>query len=120
MLTLLDRLLPYMARLSKRSDLAAPVFVLITLVVMIMPLPSVLLDLLIVGNITLSLLILLVGMYVQRPKEFSAYPSVLLIATLFRLSLNVAATRRILLYGGDRCPSVLPADPTRSPGHDRC
>ncbi len=102
MLTLLDRLLPYMARLSKRSDLAAPVFVLITLVVMIMPLPSVLLDLLIVGNITLSLLILLVGMYVQRPKEFSAYPSVLLIATLFRLSLNVAATRRILLYGGDQ------------------
>ena len=102
MLTLLDRLLPYMARLSKRSDLAAPVFVLITLVVMILPLPSVLLDLLIVGNITLSLLILLVGMYVQRPKEFSAYPSVLLIATLFRLSLNVAATRRILLYAGDQ------------------
>ena len=102
MLTLLDRLLPYMARLSKRSDLAAPVFILMVLVVMIIPLPSVMLDLLIVGNITLSLLILLVGMYVPRPKEFSAYPSVLLIATLFRLSLNVAATRRILLYAGDQ------------------
>jgi flagellar biosynthesis protein FlhA len=102
MLTLLDRLLPYMARLSKRADLAAPVFVLITLVVMILPLPTIILDLLIVANITLSLMILLVGMYVQRPKEFSAYPSVLLIATLFRLSLNVAATRRILLYGGDQ------------------
>ncbi len=102
MLTLLDRLLPYMARLSKRADLAAPVFILLVLVVMIIPLPAVALDLFIVGNITLSLLILLVGMYVPRPKEFSAYPSVLLMATLFRLSLNVAATRRILLYAGDQ------------------
>jgi flagellar biosynthesis protein FlhA len=91
-----------MARLSKRSDLAAPVFILLVLVVMIIPLPAVMLDLFIVGNITLSLLILLVGMYVPRPKEFSAYPSVLLMATLFRLSLNVAATRRILLYAGDQ------------------
>ncbi|MBI4912385.1 MAG: flagellar biosynthesis protein FlhA [Acidobacteria bacterium] len=102
MLTLLDRLMPTMARLAKRSDLAAPLFVLIVMVVMILPLPAIILDLLIVANITLSLLILLVGMYVPRPKEFSAYPSVLLIATLFRLSLNVAATRRILLYAGDQ------------------
>jgi flagellar biosynthesis protein FlhA len=102
MLTFLDRLLPLMGRLAKRSDLAAPVFVIIVLVVMVLPLPAFAVDLLIVLNITLSLLILLVGMYVPRPKEFSSYPSVLLVVTLFRLAINVATTRRILLYAGDQ------------------
>jgi len=106
MLTLLDRLLPYMARLAKRVDLAAPVFVLIVMVVMILPLPAFILDILIVFNITMSLLILLVGMYVARPQEFNAYPSILLIITLFRLALNVATTRRILLFGGDQGPEA--------------
>ncbi len=100
-LTLLDRLLPYLARLAKRADLAAPVFVMLVLVVMLLPLPTWALDLFIVTNITLSLLILMVGMYVPKPREFSAYPSILLVITLFRLSLNVAATRRILLNGGE-------------------
>ena len=106
MLTLLDRLLPYMARLSKRVDLAAPVFVLIVMVVMILPLPAFVIDILIVFNITMSLVILMVGMYVARPQEFNAYPSVLLIITLFRLALNVATTRRILLYGGEQGPEA--------------
>jgi len=106
MLTFLDRLLALMARLAKRADLAAPVFVLIVLIVMIMPVPSVVLDMLIVFNITMSLLILMVGMYVGKPQDFSAYPSVLLMVTLFRLSLNVAATRRILLYAGDQGPDA--------------
>ena len=91
-----------MSRLARRSDLAAPVFVMIVLVVMVLPLPAFLLDLLIVLNITLSLVILMVGMYVPRPKEFSSYPSVLLVVTLFRLAINVATTRRILLYAGDQ------------------
>ncbi len=102
MLTLFDRLLPYFARLTKRVDLAAPIFVVIIMVVMIMPVPAFFLDILIVLNITLSLLILMVGMYVPKPQDFNAYPSVLLMVTLFRLSLNVAATRRILLYGADQ------------------
>jgi flagellar biosynthesis protein FlhA len=106
MLTLLDRLLPYFARLSKRVDLAAPVFVLIVMVVMILPLPAWAIDILIVFNITMSLVILLVGMYVAKPQEFSAYPSILLIITLFRLSVNVATTRRILLYGGEQGPEA--------------
>jgi len=106
MLTFLDRLLPYMARLSKRVDLAAPVFVLIVMIVMILPLPAFILDILIVFNITMSLVILMVGMYVARPQEFNAYPSVLLIITLFRLALNVATTRRILLYGGEQGPEA--------------
>jgi len=106
MLTLLDRLMPYMARLSKRVDLAAPIFVLIVMVVMILPLPAFMIDILIVFNITMSLVILMVGMYVARPQEFNAYPSVLLIITLFRLALNVATTRRILLYGGEQGPEA--------------
>jgi flagellar biosynthesis protein FlhA len=106
MLTFLDRLLDLMARLARRSDLAAPVFVMIVMVVMIMPVPAVILDILIVFNITMSLLILMVGMYVNKPQDFSAYPSVLLMVTLFRLSLNVAATRRILLHAGDMGPDA--------------
>ena len=102
MLTFLDRLLPLMGRLARRSDLAAPVFVMIVMVVMVLPLPAFALDLLITLNITLSLVILMVGMYVHRPKEFSSYPSVLLIVTLFRLAINVATTRRILLFAGDQ------------------
>ncbi|HWQ08385.1 MAG TPA: FHIPEP family type III secretion protein, partial [Holophaga sp.] len=106
MLTFLDRLMPYMARLAKRVDLAAPVFIIVVLIVMIIPIPGMALDLLIVFNITMSLVILIVGMYVSRPQDFSAYPSVLLMITLFRLGLNVAATRRILLYAGDMGPDA--------------
>ena len=106
MLTFLDRLMPYMARLAKRVDLAAPIFILIVMIVMIVPVPGLVLDLLIVFNITMSLVILVVGMYVNRPQDFSAYPSVLLMITLFRLALNVAATRRILLYAGDQGPEA--------------
>ncbi|MCE1228985.1 MAG: flagellar biosynthesis protein FlhA [Firmicutes bacterium] len=106
MLTFLDRLVPYFTRLSRRVDLAAPIFVVIVMIVMIMPMPALVLDFLIVLNITLSLLILMVGMYVPRPQDFNAYPSVLLMVTLFRLALNVAATRRILLFGGEQGPDA--------------
>jgi len=68
---------------------------------MIMPLPTLLLDLLLSFNITFSLIILLSSMYVQRPLELSAFPSILLLGTLFRLSLNVASTRIILLHGNE-------------------
>jgi len=71
------------------------------LVVMILPLPSFLLDILLSFNITFALIILLTGMYVMRPLDFSVFPSVLLVTTLFRLSLNVASTRLILLHGDE-------------------
>ena len=71
------------------------------LMVMIIPIPAMFLDLFLALNITFSLLILLVGMYVLRPLDFSAFPSVLLLATLFRLSLNIASTRLILLHGNE-------------------
>jgi flagellar biosynthesis protein FlhA len=69
------------------------------IVMMVVPLPSMVLDLLIATNITAALLIVLVSMYVKRPLDFSAFPSLLLIATLFRLALNVSATRLVLLDG---------------------
>jgi flagellar biosynthesis protein FlhA len=70
-------------------------------VLMVMPLPPIVLDLLLSFNITFALTILLVGTYLLRPLDFSSFPSVLLIATLFRLSLNIASTRIILLHGSE-------------------
>ncbi|MBW2434052.1 MAG: flagellar biosynthesis protein FlhA [Deltaproteobacteria bacterium] len=71
------------------------------LIFMVMPLPTFLLDLLLSFSITFSLIILLASMYVQRPLDLSSFPSILLLATLFRLSLNVASTRIILLHGNE-------------------
>jgi flagellar biosynthesis protein FlhA len=90
--------LPY---ITKNSDIIMAVAVVGILVFMVMPLPTMLLDLLLSFNITLSLIILLASMYVQRPLELSAFPSILLLGTLFRLSLNVASTRIILLHGNE-------------------
>jgi flagellar biosynthesis protein FlhA len=71
------------------------------LVVMILPLPSFILDILLSFNITFAIVILLTAMYTLKPLDFSIFPSVLLVTTLFRLSLNVASTRLILLHGGE-------------------
>ena len=87
--------------LTKNTDLFMAVAVVGILAFMIMPLPTLLLDLLLSFNITFSLIILLSSMYVQRPLELSAFPSILLLGTLFRLSLNVASTRIILLHGNE-------------------
>ena len=73
--------------------------VLGVLVVLFAPIPSGLLDFLILTNFSFAFLILLLTFYMARPVEFSTFPSLLLIATLFRLSLNVAATRLILSDG---------------------
>ncbi|MFH1490164.1 MAG: FHIPEP family type III secretion protein, partial [Pseudomonadota bacterium] len=69
------------------------------LMVMIIPLPTMVLDILLAFNITLSIMILLLTIYAVRPLDFSVFPSLLLITTLFRLSLNIASTRLILLNG---------------------
>ena len=84
---------------TKNSDIMMAVAVIGILVFMVMPLPTFLLDLLLSFSITFSLIILLASMYVPRPLDLSAFPSILLLATLFRLSLNVASTRIILLHG---------------------
>ena len=71
------------------------------LMVMVIPIPAMLLDLFLSFNITFSLIILLVGMYILKPLDLSSFPSLLLLSTLFRLSLNVASTRMILLHGNE-------------------
>lgn len=87
--------------LAARSDVGLGLAVLGVLGVMLIPLPALLLDLLLTTNIALSLLTLLIGMYILRPLDFSIFPSALLLLTLFRLSLNVASTRLILLHGNE-------------------
>jgi flagellar biosynthesis protein FlhA len=67
----------------------------------ILPLPAAILDLLLAGSLCASILVFLVAIYVERPLEFSSFPSVLLLVTLFRLALNVASTRVILMRGGE-------------------
>jgi flagellar biosynthesis protein FlhA len=86
---------------AKNSDLFIAFAVVAILVFMIIPLPAMLLDLLIAFNITSALVILLASMYTLSPLELSAFPSILLLITLFRLSLNVASTRVILIHGNE-------------------
>jgi flagellar biosynthesis protein FlhA len=87
--------------LADSSDTLMVVGVVAILMVMIIPLPSFLLDFLLALNITFSIIIILMAMYTVKPLDFAVFPSVLLVATLFRLSLNVASTRLILLYGNE-------------------
>lgn len=81
------------------SEIAVPVAVLAVVLAMIVPLPTWLLDGLIAVNITLSVIVLLVGIYVSKPVDFSVFPTTLLLMTLFRLALNISSSRLILLNG---------------------
>src|SRR5882672_3449800 len=85
--------------LLKRGDLVLAIGVLTILVVLILPLPPLLLDLALAISITLSILILMTALFIQAPLEFSSFPTVLLISTMLRLSLNLASTRLILAHG---------------------
>ena len=85
--------------LEKYSDIMVAVFIITIVGMMIIPLPTVLLDLLLTLNITLAVIIVMVAIYNIEPLDFSVFPSLLLIATLFRLALNVSSTRLILLEG---------------------
>src|SRR5574340_979801 len=89
------------ASFIKHPDIVMSVGVVGILMVMLLPLPRFLLDLLLSFDITLSVVILLVGLQVRRPIDFSVFPSVLLMITLFRLSLHIASTRLILLHGNE-------------------
>jgi flagellar biosynthesis protein FlhA len=79
--------------------LAMPMVIVLTLAMMILPLPPMLLDLLFSFNIALSVVVLLVAAYTVKPLDFAVFPSVLLVTTLLRLSLNVASTRAVLING---------------------
>jgi flagellar biosynthesis protein FlhA len=87
------------SRIRILQSLAIPVSLIGVLLILVLPLPTELLDVCIALNITISLVILFVSLYIERPLSFSAFPALLLVTTLFRLSMNVAATRLILLNG---------------------
>lgn len=94
---------------TQGPDVVLAVGLMIILVVFIVPIPPLLLDLLLAFSLAFSVIILLVTVYTKRPLDFSTFPSVLLVSTLYRLALNVASTRNILVHGA--------ADGTAAAGH---
>ncbi|WP_024506458.1 flagellar biosynthesis protein FlhA [Bradyrhizobium sp. ARR65] len=83
----------------KRGDIALALGIMTILVVLILPLPSIVLDMFLAISITFSILILMTSLFIQTPLEFSSFPTVLLISTMLRLSLSLASTRLILSHG---------------------
>lgn len=88
-----------LSKIIKYSDIIVAIAIITIVVMMIIPLPTFLLDILLAFNITFALIIVMVAIYNVEPLEFSVFPSLLLITTLFRLALNVSSTRLILLEG---------------------
>ena len=82
-----------------RNGLVAPIIVVVLLGMLMVPMPLIGLDLLFTFNIALSLIVLLATVYTMRPLDFSSFPTVLLVATMLRLALNIASTRVVLLEG---------------------
>lgn len=95
-----------------QGNIGIPLLLLMLLGMMILPIPAFLLDVFFSFNIALSIVVLLVGVYALRPLDFAVFPTILLLATLMRLALNVASTRVVLLYGhegGDAAGKVIEA-----------
>ena len=84
-----------------RGNLGVPLLLLVMLAMMMLPIPPFLLDVFFTFNIALSIVVLLVCVYALRPLDFAVFPTILLVATLLRLALNVASTRVVLLHGHD-------------------
>jgi flagellar biosynthesis protein FlhA len=94
-----DRTVKFLEKAGDHAHLAVPLAAVVILLVLIVPMPPLLLDVLISLNLMLSVMLLLVSMYVEQPVQFTAFPSLLLLTTLYRLALNVATARLILLHG---------------------
>ncbi len=88
-----------MGTLSNLRNLAGPILVIIILAMMVLPLPPFVLDLFFTFNIAVSIIVLMVSLYTRNPLDFAVFPTILLLTTLLRLSLNIASTRVVLLHG---------------------
>ena len=95
----LRSLRPFFQALTGSSDLAIVVFVMLILVIIIVPLPPVFLDMFLTISIAIAVLVILISLYIPKPTDLTTFPTLILIITLFRLSLNVATTRMILSQG---------------------
>ena len=98
-----------MKGLFSPSDLVLAIVTILIIGLMIMPIPTFVLDLLMVTNIAIAIMVLLVAMFLSEPLDFAAFPSLLLILTLFRLSLNISSTKLILALGADFDGQVIKA-----------
>ncbi|MGL5968939.1 MAG: type III secretion system export apparatus subunit SctV [Kluyvera sp.] len=93
----MQKLTHWLRFLSGRQDIILAVILILAVFMIILPLPTLLIDILIALNLTISLLLLMIAVYVREPLEFSSFPAVLLVTTLYRLSLSISTTRLILL-----------------------
>src|SRR4030067_143373 len=91
----------FLTLIKQRGDIIVAIAVVTILGVMILPVPPFALDMFLSFSIALSIVIIITSIYIKKPLDFSVFPSILLIATLYRLSLNVASTRLILLRGNE-------------------
>lgn len=98
--------MPFARTIMGSKDLSIVLFIVIIMAIIIVPLPSHVLDFLLSISLALSVLIILMALYVDKPIEFSAFPTILLLVTLYRLALNVATTRMILAEGYNGAESV--------------
>src|SRR5690606_33261416 len=92
---------PFIQFIQRHRGLLFPIAAAALIFVILIPLPTGMLDLLLIASIAVSTLVLMTVMYIRSPLEFSSFPSLLLALTLFRLVLNTATTRLILSNGGD-------------------
>jgi flagellar biosynthesis protein FlhA len=90
-----------LSQMREKGDVVVAISIVFVILLMLIPLTPFLADMFLTISISMSLLVLFIGMYIKRPLDFSVFPSVLLISTLFRLSLNIASTRLILLHGDE-------------------
>ncbi|WP_387465749.1 type III secretion system export apparatus subunit SctV [Photorhabdus sp. RM323S] len=93
----MNRGLELLSRIGERKDIMLAILLLAVVFMMILPLPPFLLDILIAINITISVVLMMMAVYINSPLQFSAFPAVLLVTTLFRLALSISTTRMILL-----------------------
>ncbi len=96
-----NRELPLTLDRKMASDLVMAIGVLVVMVIVLVPLPTFLLDILLTFSVTIGVITLMVSMYTTNPLNFSVFPSLLLVVTLYRLALNIASTRLILLHGSE-------------------
>ncbi|MDP1934993.1 MAG: FHIPEP family type III secretion protein, partial [Nitrosomonas sp.] len=85
--------------INNLKTLAGPILIIMILAMMVLPLPPFILDFLFTFNIAISIIVLMVSLYTKNPLDFAVFPTILLITTLLRLSLNIASTRVVLLEG---------------------
>ena len=98
--------MPFARTLMGSKDLSIVLFIVVIMAIIIVPLPSHILDFLLSISLALSVLIILMALYIDKPTEFWAFPTILLIVTLYRLALNVATTRMILAEGYNGADNV--------------